>query len=1132
MRFSSIPIRNRRPFAKRRSFVELLERRELLATYTTPEDTPLIVNDAVLAGAVIVTQPAHGKLILADSGGFSFAPAHNYNGEDRFVYRVGTSTNTLASESQTISIAITPVNDAPEAHGDQFLVQQNTPLSIPAPGVLKNDTDVDSEHLKAQLVTGPKSGTVALNEDGSFVYTPATDFTGADSFTYLASDGTAQSAAATVSLYVTPNPKPEARNDAYSVPQNGTLNIGKPGVLANDSGINGRPLTASVEKAPEHGTLELNSDGSFSYKPATNYTGSDSFMYRATDVSPAANPLPAAYSVATVTINVRPITPIVFANSDVFFTLQNTPLAIGAPGVLKNDYVLIADPANSNTGTPNTSTTVTSPPSFPLSAAVVEEPGRGTLDLKSDGSFTYTPADGFTGAVTFTYRAGIATAAGAAGASATDPIVAPHDVATVTIYVQPTHIPVYAFDDEFRTLLETPLNVTAPGVLANDTTIAPPLPLTPNPAGDENTGSDAVSPGPNRVPLNAELLKPPSHGKLTFHSDGSFEYVPDAKFTGVDTFTYQALAGPADGTTPANATLASTYPCVIGGPCPTPPDDIGTVTIYVKAPEPPPGPAARDDFFVTAENTTLSIKEPGVLANDYVRLLTPTPAATDNSPVRIPLTAVLVVGPAHGTLKLNANGSFDYAPTAGYVGPDSFTYQASLAATTADGTPQLSNIATVNLHVVTAIAHGDEYSTPQDTPLTVTAPGVLANDAGGSQEHPLIATQLTGPYHGKLTLNGDGSFTYVPNAGYFGPDMFAYRAGDGTTAADPTTGTTAAGDNNQPVPSNAIDVGIVRLNVRRTLAAVEAHNDKFTTPTGTILTIAAPGVLANDSGPANVALAASLVDGPGHGTLTLDSNGGFVYTPAADFSGEDHFVYRASQSSAAASDANGFPGGSLAVVTIYVLPATTPPKFIPGQNQNTTDESGPQRIADFATVVAARPDGTPATFIVTTDNTRLFAAPPTIDPTGQLIYTPAPNVSGQATVTVILDDGDPTNGGDSQTFTIDVAKPHPLFNAAQPCDVTSDGTIAPGDALEVINYINAFGDKQPGAAEGEAGSSPYYDVSGDGAISPVDALMVIDYLNASQPQSQDANAEATDAALLSLAGQDLLDATTGKRRTN
>src|SRR5205085_2646948 len=110
--------------------LEELERRDLLASYTTLEDTPLNVSDSTMAGATIVTAPGHGKVSLAASGGFVYSPAENYNGGDSFTYSINPPAGTLPPTTLTeVDITIAPVNDAPKALPDQFGGQENTPLT-------------------------------------------------------------------------------------------------------------------------------------------------------------------------------------------------------------------------------------------------------------------------------------------------------------------------------------------------------------------------------------------------------------------------------------------------------------------------------------------------------------------------------------------------------------------------------------------------------------------------------------------------------------------------------------------------------------------------------------------------------------------------------------------------------------------------------------------------------------------------------------------------------------------------------------------------------------------------------------------------------------------------------------------
>ena len=97
---------------------------------------------------------------------------------------------------------MTPVNHAPVATADSYSLNQDTVLNVAAPGVLGNDSDPDGNTITAQLVSSPSHGTLVLNSNGSFTYTPASGYTGSDSFSYRASDGSLVSSSATVSLTV------------------------------------------------------------------------------------------------------------------------------------------------------------------------------------------------------------------------------------------------------------------------------------------------------------------------------------------------------------------------------------------------------------------------------------------------------------------------------------------------------------------------------------------------------------------------------------------------------------------------------------------------------------------------------------------------------------------------------------------------------------------------------------------------------------------------------------------------------------------------------------------------------------------------------------------------------------------
>jgi VCBS repeat-containing protein len=180
-------------------------------SYTTAEDTALTITAPGVLGndtdpeldpltAVLVAGPTSGTLALSGNGSFTYTPNANFNGTDSFTYQA--SDGTGFSNTATVTLTVTAVNDPPVATADAYGTRKNTALTVSAPGVLSNDTDTEGQALSAVLVAGPTNGTLTLNPDGSFTYTPAVGFSGADSFSYRASDGTDQSAVVTVSLQV------------------------------------------------------------------------------------------------------------------------------------------------------------------------------------------------------------------------------------------------------------------------------------------------------------------------------------------------------------------------------------------------------------------------------------------------------------------------------------------------------------------------------------------------------------------------------------------------------------------------------------------------------------------------------------------------------------------------------------------------------------------------------------------------------------------------------------------------------------------------------------------------------------------------------------------------------------------
>ena len=161
------------------------------------------------------------------------------------------------------------VNTAPVAAPDSYTTPEDTALVVPAAaGLLADDADADGDRLTAALAAGPANGTVTVNPDGRFTYTPKANFNGTDSFTYTVGDGKGGTAAAVVTITVTPvNDPPVAVNDTFSTTRNTPLAVAGPGVLANDTDVDGDPLAAVLVRGPRNGVLALLPDGSVTYTP-------------------------------------------------------------------------------------------------------------------------------------------------------------------------------------------------------------------------------------------------------------------------------------------------------------------------------------------------------------------------------------------------------------------------------------------------------------------------------------------------------------------------------------------------------------------------------------------------------------------------------------------------------------------------------------------------------------------------------------------------------------------------------------------------------------------------------------------------------------------------------------------------
>lgn len=343
--------------------------------YTFNEDTPLswTLTWSDSEGDTLTytasTLPIHGSLVLLSNGSFTYTPALNYFGPDSFDFRA--NDGALSSSPATISLTIDPVADAPVAVNDNYSLNQDTTLSIPA---MSNDSDVDSTILSFTGYTNPSNGTISISGTG-FDYTPTAGYIGGDSFTYrLIDEASLTSNLATVILNViSTNTPPTANSGNLSLSEDGVLSGAVTGTDPEWS-----TLTYVMDIAPTQGTFSLSATWQFVYTPAPNYFWSDSFVFHVSD-----GILDSSWATVNITVNSVNDTPI--ANTLSFTATGNSMASSGYfyTGIL----------------------TASDIESVGLSFTTATLPTNGLLTLSSTGVFTYLPAIWYIGSDSFTFTA-------------------------------------------------------------------------------------------------------------------------------------------------------------------------------------------------------------------------------------------------------------------------------------------------------------------------------------------------------------------------------------------------------------------------------------------------------------------------------------------------------------------------------------------------------------------------------------------------------------------------------------------------------------------------------------------------------------------------------------------------------
>ena len=906
------------------------------------------------------------------------------------------STDAAGGENNSISVAV----------DDAFAISEDTSSA----GNLA-DNDALAGDVTFALVDqgGPSNGAVTLNEDGTFVFTPNTDFVGDDSFQYVITDANGQTSTATVSITVEAvNDAPVAIDDVVAAQEDVLLeNIN---VLDNDTDSDGNPLTVTNAVSAAGGVVTINADGTLSYQAPANFTGPDTINYTIDDGA-------GGTSTAVVNIDVAPVADL--AAADDFNTGDEDTVISGS--VADNDTTLSGGA---------------------LTYAVESTVENGALTFNADGSYEYTPNPNFSGVDSFTY---VVTDADS-GESSTQSVSLTMDaVADLT-----------AGDDENTGDEDT---VISGSVASNDTTLS----------GGTLTYA---------VEIDVE------NGALTFNADGSYEYTPNPNFSGVDSFTYvvtdadsgesstqsvsltmdavaDLTAGDDENTgdedTVISGSVADNDTTLSGGALTYAVESTvenGALTFnadgsYEYTPNPNFNGADSFTYVVTdagsgetfTQSVTLTVDAVSDLAatddqnaGDQDTVISGSVADNDTTLSGGTLTYAIENGVENGALTFNADGAYNYTPSSGFNGTDSFSYVVTDANSGESVTKTVA--LTVNALDITPVDETPADETPVDeTPVDETPVDETPVDETPVDETPVDETPVD------ETPVDETPVDETPV--------------DETPVDETPVDETPVDET--PVDETPVDETPVVVN-----QAPIAQDDRAEVVQNVPLRNIK--VLDNDQDPEGGVLTVTAAEAASGALVSINADGTLNYTPNVDFLGADSVTYTITD-----------PSGATAQASLVVVISEP-------QAQNALEGEPLDVYLEDTELLRSLPAGTTLT-VVSSQGSQV-----TISQDGVMSYQAPPGFTGEDVITYTIDDGQgnvvtktvvmqvypqdaPLVGIDDSVVTPEDAS---LLNIA----VLANDKIAEGSEVVVVSATSSRGAQVEINADGTLNYTPPQDFTG------------------------------------------------------
>jgi hypothetical protein len=717
---------------------------------TTPEDTPVAITltgldeDGDELSFAVTVPPSHGTL-SGTAPNLTYTPIADYFGPDSFAFKA--NDGQIDSAEAVITLTVTPVNDRPVAFGQSVTLAEDASVAITLHGA-----DVESAVLAYVLLSSPQHGTLS-GALPNLTYTPAPNYHGPDSFSFLVNDGALESAPAEVQITVTPvNDPPVALSDQIELVEDTAVEFEFPATDAD-----GDALTYIIVTPPSHGTLTGSLEVPsplLTYTPAPDFYGTDVLIYRVSDGTFESEP--AEISFVITPVNDAPV------GADFSVTLPEDTAA---------NFALVGTDVDGD----------------PLVFTITGFPAHGTLS-GTVPDLTYTPAANYFGPDTLTYTV-------SDGGVVAGPYVVTFDVTPVND--APVAVPQSAVTAE-----DTPLPVVLTGTDADNDPLTFAVVVSPVHGTLSGTGADLVyapdlnyygSDSFSYTVSDGTVVSEPAVFSLTVTPVNDAPVaMPQNLATAEDTALAVALTGSdVDGDSlvftvvvpPAHGTLSGTAPDLTYTPAPNyhGPDSF-TFTVS-------DGALASAEVEITLTVTPVNdapLAQAQTVETDEDVAVAITLAGSDVDGDS--LTFSVLTAPAHGVLSGEAPDLL-YTPATNYHGGDSFTFAVHDGQVLSESSTVTVNVRSVN---DAPVASSQSVATFAGTAVGIT---LTATDVDGDD---LTYVVLAETAHG--TLSGSGAaLTYTPGASFVGEDSFTFAADDGVAQSAPATVTiTVAVLVNQP----------------------------------------------------------------------------------------------------------------------------------------------------------------------------------------------------------------------------------------------------------------------------------------------------------------------------------------------